>query len=174
VLNNAVIRTDRVPTEPVVREFVASLGLDPDAVDAWARRRNRLAPETRTGNGADQAAGAPNGTPARSRDRRVLVVAGALLAGIIGGSVLTFPHPVGGVDAVTYCAMNLTGSHSEHDLTWSGWTCQLGQTVVVIDMQLACRQQYPPTFGVGGGAQFAEHRDPGYTSWVCYGSLLHL
>ena len=66
--------------------------------------------------------------------------------------------------------MNLTGSHSEHDLTWSGWTCQLGQTVVVIDMQLACRQQYPPMFGVGGGAQFAD-TGTGYTSWVCYGSL---
>ena len=91
-------------------------------------------------------------------------------------SLITFDR--GDLSTVAYCSTNHPRSDGAQgqflaDHTWTGWRCRLDDnTAIPIDMQLACRQQYPP-LGPFGGAQFAVHNSNGYASWHCFGALLH-
>lgn len=107
------------------------------------------------------------------------VSAAVALAAILGG-LLTTPFELGGVNTVAFCLANYPRSDARSGQvaiggTWNDWRCQLddaNHTEIPIDFQLACRQQYP-ALGPFGGAQFAAHKNAGFISWRCYGSVVH-
>lgn len=106
----------------------------------------------------------------RSRSPLLAVVGLAVLI----GAALAYPHQVGGLDIADYCANTLQGSLAEHHDVWSSWSCVAPGGSATVDMQAACRQQYPARLGLFGGAQFAIHRDSGFASWACIGTAVHL
>lgn len=191
----ATTNTEVLPSHDTLRALVGVLA--PADVDQWLERRRRLAarpPALQTlevskadlsppDSKADNSVAPP--TPSRrpgfvtssSFDRRIAFTAAVALAVFIGG-VLTTPLDRGGVNTVAFCLGNYPRADGRSGQiatggTWSSWHCQLDDnTLVSIDFQLACIQQYPAA-GPFGGAQFALHSSLGHTSWRCYGSLVH-
>lgn len=116
----------------------------------------------------------------RARARSLRLVALMLFSMICGG-LLAAPEPVYGtqVSIASYCEQHYPrtsgpAAYDRVDDSWAGWRCVTTDNVrVVIDIDAACREQHPVVLGVLGGAQFARH-EQGFTSWSCWGSLVHL
>lgn len=130
-----------------------------------------------TGNGGLQPHNKPSILSAGASTRTIFTSVGVAVA-LIAGGLLAAPFDRGGISTVAFCSGNYPRSDGRSgqvadDGTWAGWSCELDDGKrVPIDMQLACRQQYPST-GLFGGAQYAVHNSQGFTSWRCYGSPIH-
>lgn len=191
-IHAAVTYSDRLPSRATVEPLVKVL--DPENLAAWLARHASLDPRQHaTGEvpapatdqpktpDADQApatlaAMAPSAISG-PRPRPLLIAAAVIVAGL-GGALLTTPFDRGGVSTVAFCGGNYPRTDGRSgqvttDGSWVAWRCELDDgTFVPVDMQLACRQQYPAS-GPFGGAQYAVHQSQGLGSWRCYGALVH-
>jgi len=199
-IHDATTKEHRLPSANVVRRL--ALILDPDDVDRWEARRDRLDPKLKLAlpsaapvEGAEPAPDPePHGggepqpikmTPDASGSQRLRrrwsnpVLAGALAVGALAvGMLAASPHSMGGVSALAYCesfSQSRVGDDAfAHGKTYDSLRCILGDgTVEALDVQRACQQEYPAV-GPFGGAQYAGHIGPGWADWQCYGSLLHV
>lgn len=111
---------------------------------------------------------------------RILAGAACGLAIMSGSLLATAPSAhaasdLGGVSVARYCADNVysgnplvTSRAVTINNTWSGWRCatQYG-ALVQVDMNKACRQQYPKSWWWQADA-WANHTSNSAYSWRCY------
>lgn len=181
-LHKAVRDTTKLPSAATTSRLVGFLA--PQDVPGWLDRRHQISPEKHAQSvqapidGPSQAAlTAPREAKRSNSPSRRLAWLGAIAGSAIATGLLTVPFERGGIDVASYCTSNHPRTDRRsgefNDGTWTGWKCLLTDgTTVSVDLQLACRQQYPAS-GPFGGAQFAVHNNRSFASWRCWGSLLH-
>ncbi|GAA4035023.1 hypothetical protein GCM10023063_19190 [Arthrobacter methylotrophus] len=108
--------------------------------------------------------------PIRGRIASTLAVTALAAAATLFAAVPAQAAPIGGVNIAAYCARNVwsgTGAPSQAvniDDSWDGWRCGTSYGLVQIQMNLACRQQYPtPWYRT---QPWASHGNGMYT-WQC-------
>ena len=190
-IHAAVTYSDRLPSRATVEPLVKVL--DPDHLTDWLARHARLDPRHHgtqeppaAGPGAGQASDYSHQVQIQSASTsgaitvhrpRATLIAAVIAAGLVGAA-LTTPFDRGGVSTVAFCGGNYPRKDGRSgqvttDGSWAAWRCELDDgTFVPVDMQLACRQQYPAN-GPFGGARYAVHQSQGLGSWRCYGALVH-
>lgn len=106
----------------------------------------------------------------RTRIASTLAVAAIAAAATMSAALPAQAASLGGIDVAKFCARNVwsgTGAASPAtniNDSWDGWRCGTRAGLVEIDMNKACRQQYPTPWGKA--LPWASHHDGMYT-WQC-------
>lgn len=124
-------------------------------------------------------ASALGGLAARGRAAKRAAAGGILAVALAFGAILATSAPasassqLGGVSVAEYCARNVgsgTGAPSiatNINDRWDGWRCATRWGLASVDMNKACRQQYPRSWWWQPHA-FAGHTSTSMFSWRCY------
>jgi hypothetical protein len=99
-----------------------------------------------------------------------LAVAAFTLASSLAAALPAHAASIGGISVANYCASNVssgTGAASPAtniNDSWDGWRCGTRYGLVEVDMNKACRQQYPTPWWKA--QPWASHGS-GMYSWQC-------